>query len=311
MSAIRRAVERYLELRRSLGFKLEVQGFLLRDFATWCERHRASHLTVESALRWAQRPERVRPQQWARRLAVVRRFAIHLSASDRHTEIPPPDLLPYRPVRAVPHIYSEAEIRRLLQAARRLRSSSGLRAATYTTLLGLLVVSGLRIGEAVALDEPADVDLRSGVLTIRRAKFGKTRLVPLHASSTRALRGYLRIRDRVRASRPTPALFVGEHGQRLSTWSVRRTFNQLSREIGLRDPDARRGPRLHDFRHRLAVTTLLRWYRRGVDVERHLPRLVAFLGHGHLADTYWYLSAMPELMRCAAARLESLQETSP
>jgi integrase len=308
MSAIRRAVDQYLAMRRRLGFKLELHEFLLRSFAAYLEQQRARHVTTALALHWAQQPARAQPQQWARRLGVVRRFAVHLSASDPRTEIPPAGQLPYRPKRTAPHIYSDAEIERLLSAARQLRSPSGLRAATYTTLLGLLVVTGLRISEAVALDEPDDVDLRAGVLTIRRTKFGKSRLVPIHTTTTRALRRYARLRNGVHPARTTPAFFVGEHGCRLTVWTIRWTFNRLSRQTGLRGPADRRGPRLHDFRHRLAVTTLLHWYRRGVDVEHRLPRLSTFLGHGHVTDTYWYLTAVPELMHLAAKRLEPLEE---
>src|SRR5207247_2487486 len=183
-----------------------------------------------------------------------------------------------------------------------------LRVAPYTTMIGLFVVTGLRISEAVALHEPRDFDLCSGVLTIRRTKFGKSRLVPLHISATRALRRYVSLRNRIRPERTTPALFVGEAGRRLTVWAIRWTFNRLSRQTGLRGPADRCGPRIHDLRHRLAVTTLLQWYRRGVDVEQRLPRLSTFLGHGHVTDTYWYLSAVPELMRLAAKRLPPLEE---
>jgi integrase len=172
--------------------------------------------------------------------------------------------LPYRYQRRPPYIYQDGEIRQLLRAARHIGSATGLRAASYSTLIGLLAVSGLRISEAIALN---DSDLAEGVLTIRRTKFGKSRLVPLHPSTTRALRRYLRTRDRIRPRRPSEALFVGEQGRRLSEWTVRWTFNKLSRETGLRGPTDRRGPRLHDLRHRLAVNTLIGWYRRGVDVE--------------------------------------------
>jgi len=304
MSPLRKAIENYLSMRRALGFKLRLPAGMLREFASFLERERASHITTTLAARWATQPVGVQPAQWANRLGVVRRFARFLSASDPRTEVPPLGLLPYRYQRRPPYIYQDAEIRQLLHAAGRIGSASGLRAASYSTLIGLLAVSGLRISEAIALDDQ-DVDLAQGVLTIRRTKFGKSRLVPLHPSTTRALRRYRRTRDRIRPQRPSAALFVGEQGRRLSEWAVRWTFNKLSRETGLRGPTDRRGPRLHDLRHRLAVKTLIGWYRRGVDVEARLPVLSTYLGHGHVTDTYWYLSAVPELLRLAAERLEA------
>jgi integrase len=283
---------------------------MLRHFSSHLEQQRASHVTTELALRWAQQPAKAQPAQWANRLGVVRRFAQYLSASDPRTEIPPAGLLPFRYRRKQPYLYSDAEVRRLLRASRRLPSKTGLRAATYATLIGLLAVTGLRISEALGLED-RDVDLAAGVLTIRRTKFGKSRLVPLHPSTTRALRRYLRARDRIHPHRTTDRFFLDECGCRLTEWTVRRTFNMLSRATGLRGPTDRRGPRLHDFRHRLAVTTLVGWYRRGVDVERRLPVLATYLGHGHVTDTYWYLTAVPELLRLAADRLEGRGGSQP
>jgi len=310
MSALAKAVEEYLALRRALGFELRRSAGMLRGFARYLEQQGASHVSTELALRWAKQPTEAQPAWWASRLAVVRRFAQYLSASDPSTEIPPLGLLPFRYRRKPPYLYSDGEVRALVSAARRLASPTGLRAATYSTLIGLLAVSGLRISEAIGLDE-RDVDLASGVLTIRRTKFGKSRLVPLHASTTRALRRYVRLRDRIHRVRAWDSFLVGERGGRLNQWTVRWTFNMLSRATGLRGPTDRCGPRLHDFRHRFAVKTLLQWYRRGVNVERQLPVLSTYLGHGHVTDTYWYLTAVPELLRLAAERLESRGGSQP
>ena len=304
MSPLGQAVDEYLALRRGLGFSLRLPGAMLRQFAAFLEREGAPYITRELALRWAQQPANAQPSTWASRLSAVRRFAQFWSASDARTEVPPLGLLPHRYRRKPPYIYTEREIRHLIAVARQLPSATGLRSATYATLLGLLAVTGMRISEALALDRD-DVDWSKAVLTIRRTKFGKSRLVPVHPSTRRALRRYTRRRDRVHPKSTTESLFVSERGARLTQWTVRYTFNRLSRRIGLRGPADRRGPRLHDFRHRLAVNTLLRWYRTGVDVERHLPELSTYLGHRHVADTYWYLSAVPELLRLAAARLET------
>ncbi len=310
MTSIGKAVEEYLAMRRALGFKLRLAAGMLRDFASYLEHERASHITTELALRWAKQPAKAQPAQWANRLGVVQRFARYRSASDPHTEIPPLGLLPHRFRRKQPYIYSDTEIRDLLRAARRLPSTTGLRAASYSTLIGLLAVTGLRISEAVGLDD-RDVDCAEGLLTIRQTKFKKSRMVPVHPSTARALRRYLRLRDRLLPLRSTDGFFVSEHGRRLTDCTARWTFNKLSRETGVRGQTDRRGPRLHDFRHRLAVKALVQWYRQGADVEGRLPVLSTYLGHAHVTDTYWYLTAVPELLRLAADRLEARGGSQP
>jgi len=302
----RKAVENYIELRRGLGFKLlDAKAALLR-FASFLQRRRAPHITIALALEWAQQDKTVRPAEWARRLGMVRGFARHWSAHDSRTEIPPCGLLPYRPGRARPYLYSDDEIRKLLQAARRLPSAHGLRGPTYYCLFGLLAVAGLRISEARNL-QTEDVDLKNGVLTIRGTKFGKSRLVPIHPSTRKALSDYASRRDRFLAQHPA-TFFVSSRGTRLDGAEIRRTFYFLSRQIGLRGPSDSHGPRLHDFRHRFAVETLIQWYRSGQDVEKRLPILSTYLGHVHVADTYWYLSACPELMGLAVKRFEAYWE---
>lgn len=303
MSPLRRAVDEYLALRQALGFRLCRPAALLTQFAAFLEQEGAPYITRELALRWAQQPIHAQPAHWATRLGIVRRFAQFWRASDPRTEVPPLGLLPHRYRRTHPYIYTDREIQRLLKVARQLPSATGIRPATYATLLGLLAVTGLRISEALALNQE-DVGGPEALLTIRRTKFGKSRLVPLHPSSRRALERYARLRDRIYPRPHTDSFFVSERGHRLTQCTVRWTFNRLSRQIGLRGPADRCGPRLHDFRHRLAVRTLMRWYRAGVDVERHLPELSTYLGHTHVNDTYWYVSAVPALLRLAAARLE-------
>lgn len=311
MTTLRAAVQEYLTLRRSLGFKLRDAGTALLQFVTFMEQHRASSITSQLALAWAQQSPTVQPAEWARRLSVVRTFARHRRATDPRTEIPPDGLLPYRPKRARPYVYSDDEIRGLLRAALTLPGRSGLRPWTYHCLFGLLSVSGLRIGEARNL-EIQDVDLQAALLTIRGAKFGKSRLVPLHASTRHVLADYLARRARYWATRPVSSyVFVSNRGNRLDVGAIHRTFYALSRQIGLRGVSDSHGPRLHDLRHRFAVTTLLRWYRAGEDAERRLPILSTYLGHVHVSDTYWYLSAWPELMHAAMSRLERRWEGRP
>jgi len=311
MTTLPQSVQEYLQMRRDLGFKLKEAGKALPDFVRFMGQHRASYITQELALAWAQQPSNVQPAYWASRLCYVRQFARYRSATDPRTRIPPPGLLPFQPKRARPYLYSGAEIRSLLKAARGMRpryKGGKLRPWVYYAFFGLLSVSGLRVSEAQNL-ELRDVDLEAAVLTIRGAKFGKTRLVPLHASTCRVLAQYLRCRAHHWKRRAVSAhLFVSSWGHRLDGGDIRRTFYTLSRQIGLRGPSDHKGPRLHDLRHVFATNTLVRWYRSHQDPERKLPLLSAYLGHVHVADTQWYLSASPGLMREAMRRLEGRWE---
>jgi integrase len=305
MTSLAKAAADYVALRRALGFKMVEVGHRLADFIRFARQERTPCVTVDLAIRWAKLPATVQPATWATRLRIVRQFAEYLSTLDPRTEIPPRDLLPGRYQRKTPYRYEDDEIQRLLQAARRMRSPTGLRAWTYETLLGLLAVTGMRLSEVLALDR-RDVDLREAVLAIRQTKCRKQRLVPVHETTRVALLRYARARDRVHPRPKTEAFLVSEMGLRLNQYSVREIFVRLSRAIGIRTPIGRfgHGPRLHDLRHRLAVNTLMRWYRSGVDVERRLPILSTYLGHTKATDTYWYLEAIPELLRLARARVE-------
>ena len=236
---------------------------------------------------------------------MVRRFAQYASAVDPRHEVPPPDLLPYRFHRTQPYIYCDEEIVALIEAAQALPGITGLRPHTYATLFGLFVVTGVRANEPLRLNRD-DVDLTRGVLTVRGSKFGKSRYVPIHDSTRQVLRSYAAHRDRLCRNPHSPSFFLSERGTRVTEWALRWTFVKLSHQIGLRGPSDSHGPRLHDFRHRFAVNTLLRWYRCGVDVERHLPYLATYLGHAHVSDTYWYLTATPELLELAARRLDRI-----
>jgi integrase/recombinase XerD len=314
MTTLRRAVLEYLRMRRDLGFKLREAGKGLLDFVRFMERRRALYITQSLALAWAQQPSHTQPAHWAQRLAFVRGFAQYRSATDPRTQIPAKGLLPFRPKRARPYLYSDKEIRGLLSAALAVPyhcERGKLRPWIYHCLLGLLSVSGLRVSEARNL-EVQDVDLKAAILTIRGTKFGKTRLVPLHRSTCRVLAEYISRRNRHWRQRSVSSyLFVSSSGHRLDGADIRRTFYALSRQIGLRGPFDSHGPRLHDLRHRFATEILVRWYRSNEDPERKLPLLSAYLGHVHVADTQWYLSGSPELMREAMHRLEHRWEDRP
>jgi len=303
MNTLREALHEYLAMRRSLGFRLRRVAPRLVDFVTFMEQQHASYITVPLALTWAKQPADAQLPTWAQHLSFVRSFARYRRATDPRTEVPPEELLPFRPKRARPYLYSNREICALLRAAPRCQRQ-GLQPDTYYCLLGLLSVSGMRVSEVQNL-KLQDLDLNERVLTIRGAKFGKDRLVPLHPSTCRVLARYIERRRRLWAKRPVSSyLFVSSRGNRLDDGDMRRTFHAISRKIGLRGPTDRHGPRLHDLRHRFASMTLLRWYRSGEDPERRLPALSTYLGHVHWSDTYWYLSALPGLMREAVSRLE-------
>lgn len=291
----------YLQLRRQLGFKLRVPGILLRNFVRFAKQERASFITTKLALRWATRPANLKPVQRANRLGMVRRFARYLSVVDPRTEVPDQKLLPYRSHRRAPHIYREEDVLRLMEAAWRIYPATELTGTTCATLFGLLAATGMRIGEALGLDR-ADVDLDCGLVTVRRAKGNKSRFVPLHASTQQALRRYAAMRDGVHARPASPSFFVSESGTRLIHGTVNRWFLLVASRVGLRKPGDRRGPRAHDLRHYFAIRTLLRWYRSNTDVEVHLPDLSTYLGHVNVRDTYWYLSAVPELLMLATLR---------
>lgn len=310
MSPLHQSLDTYLALRRGLGTALVRPGAYLHRFVEFLDQEGASVVTTALALRWATATAAT-PATKAGRLDDVRRFAAWLSATDPRTEVPPRGLLLDRYRRRPPYIYSDEEIERIVHEAARLRSPAGLRAHTYATLFGLLAATGLRLSEALALDRD-DVDLSAGVLAVRRSKFGKSRFVPIHESVRRALQRYALERDRLAPRRAAPAFLLAEGGTRVTQCSARYNFVVVSRAIGLRPP-ARghhhgRGPRLHDLRHRLAARTLVRWYREGRDVERELPKLSAFLGHVHVADTYWYIEAVPELLQLATERATAARD---
>jgi integrase/recombinase XerD len=304
MKSLAQAVADYLALRRSLGFKLREYGDCLHEFVSFLEKNGSSHMTNKLAVEYATQRQDEKPVSWSRRLGIIRGFARYRFGADPKTEIPPIGLLRFRSRRARPYVYSQAEIRSLLQAALKIESPHKLQPHTYHCLFGLLAVSGLRLGEAINL-QPQDVDWSDGVLTIRGAKFGKTRLVPLHRSTLSVLRDYAGLRDKIFAGRVLPTFLVTSHGTKLEKTNLSRIFRELSRQIGIRKPGVRNGPRLHDFRHRFAIETLLHWYRSGDDVNRRMPVLSTYLGHANVSGTYWYLGSTPELITAASKLIET------
>jgi integrase/recombinase XerD len=293
-------VRDYLRLRRALGFKLRFEGVVLPQLVAYLADAGSATLTADLAIAWAGLPQGAKPIFLAHRLGAARGFAKYLQTIDPTAQVPPSGIWPTRSPRPAPYLWSMTDIGRLLDAARKLPSP--LRAATHETLLGLLAVTGMRVGEALGLERD-DVDLRGGVLLIREAKFDRERLVPLHPSTTDKLRGYADRRDRLIPTPRTRAFFVTGTGAPLRYSGVHATFVDLTTALGLRTTSVR--PRIHDLRHSFAVRTLVDWHRAGIDVGARMAVLSTYLGHVHPGGTYWYLSAAPELMELAAARLDT------
>lgn len=301
MNRLREQVADYLRLRRSLGYKLVEHERFLNQFLDYLETIQATTITAENALAWAKLPTGVSPRWHGVRLSAVRGFAAWARAFDPDIQVPPTGLLPMRTARATPYLYSDDQVRALMDAAAGLAPQ--VRAATFQTLIGLLVVTGMRAGEAIRADV-TDLDLDAGTLTVRGTKFGKTRLLPLHASVIEELRRYLAIRSAAALPGAT-ALLVLVAGTRLPYNNAQRVFKKLTAQAGIMPRSSACRPRMHDLRHTFAINSLLEAYRAGGDVGERLPLLSTYLGHTEPANTYWYLHAAPELLALAADRLST------
>jgi integrase/recombinase XerD len=304
MSALAQALGDYLRLRRSLGHELAEVARLLPGFVAYLDEQGAQTVTVQAALAWAQQSQTGGRMTTigSRRMTAVRGFARYLTGIDPGTEVPTLGLIPRRPRWRRPFIYSPTDIQRVMSQARH-SILQPLRAATYENLIGLLAASGLRIGEAIKLDR-GDIDWDDGVLLIRESKFGKSRLVPLQASTMQALGRYAELRDDLQPRSKESSFFVSLTRKRLLYAVVSPTFRQLIDSTGI-GAEAPSPPRLHDLRHTFAIRTLLGWYQDAEDVQVKIPTLSTYLGHREPSSTYWYLSTAPELLALAAARQES------
>jgi integrase/recombinase XerD len=309
MSTLSQIADDYLQLRRALGHKLDDAGRLLPRLVAYLEAIGAETITLEAALAWSEQPD-LRPDStiWARRLTVARGFARHLAGIYPHTQVPPVGMLPYHKHRRIPHLYSSADVAALMTQAH-LTIPSPLRAATFETLIGMLAVTGMRIGEAIRLDR-SDIDWGQSLAVVRASKFGKSRALPLQTSTVKALADYAQRRDKLQPSPKTGSFFVTATGKRLRYGDVQFTFQVLvsSAEIGLGSPVR---PRIHDLRHSFAVRTLVEWYRNGENVQTRLAWLTTYMGHADPRFTYWYLSASSELLALAAGRLNVSQGVQP
>lgn len=305
MTSLRQELDRYITIRRSLGYDLDTTSRVLRGFIAFVESQGVQHVSTDLFVRWQGAFGRASRQTWAARLGMVRLFANWLHGLDPKHEAPPQGLIPSRVRRSRPHIYSDGEIANIVATATELPSVYGLRGWTYSTLFGLIATTGMRISEALALDA-GDVDLEIGVLTIRRGKLGKARLVPIDSSVAVRLKSYADERDRLLGYAPVP-FFISDQGVRIGDCSARYNFALVSKRIGLRSPQRYgrhgRGPRIHDMRHSFAARTIISWYRRGLDPAHEMIKLTTYLGHGSTENTYWYIEAVPELLELASQRV--------
>lgn len=302
MNAFAQHAEEYLRLRQTLGHDLADAARLLPRFVSYLGSIGASNITVEAALAWVQRPDADPASSvWMRRMTVVRGFARHMSGIDPATQVPPLGLVTFRQRWRPPFIYSTVDIQKLMVAVEYVVPTP-LRAATIRTMIGLLAATGMRVGEVIRL-APADIDWGDGVVTVRDTKFGKSRQVPLDPTVAAALADYADLRRRY-VPQHTTTFFCSSRATPVIYTDFASTFGKLltSTGVGAQSPVR---PRIHDLRHSFAVRTLIRWYQAGEDVRALLPRLSTYLGHLTPGYTYWYLSASPDLLALAAARLET------
>ena len=308
MKTLGRHLKEYLALRRQLGFKFYVEGSHLGSFVRFARECGVKIITTKLAVRWATRPANIAQKQRAKRLGVVRGFAEYLQPLEPRTEVPSPKLLPARVFRPEPFLYTDNQVDQLIGAARQIDPQHPIKGLSLSTLLGLLAVTGMRVSEALALDRK-DVDLSDALVTLRHSKGNKSRLIPLHSSTVLALKEYARIRDELYPQPFTPRFLLWEGGGRLRYQVAWEWFREAACRAGLRPlSGGRGGPRIHDLRHRFAIRTLVNWYHGSADVDARLPELATFLGHGHVSDTYWYVSAVPELLALATRRWERAEK---
>ncbi|WP_208353217.1 tyrosine-type recombinase/integrase [Pseudaestuariivita rosea] len=306
MKTLTQRLDEYLALRRSMGFDLSFDERVLRKFTTFGDENGFHCISTPLFLDWKVNYGRADNNTWSHRLGMVRRFAFWLAEHDDQTEIPSSQLVTGRYRRRVPFIYAPIQIAEIVAEAGRLPSPYGLRAAIWQTLFGLIAVTGMRVNEALSLERD-DVDLDCALLTLRNTKNGKDRQLPINEDTAHRLVEYARKRDRL-VTQDSSRFFIQEDGQHAKDCAARYNFAQVSKNLGIRSPQAfnrhGHGPRIHDLRHTFAVHTILDWFRDSRDIEAEMYKLSTYLGHSEPKHTFWYIEAVPELMQLAAARAE-------
>lgn len=306
MTSLTSHLKNYLSVRRSLGFDLSFDERVMRQFTKFADARGADHVTIDLFFQWKDNYGSANNNTWSKRLSMVRIFVAWLQGIDPRNEVPPAGLIPGKLRRCRPYIYTDEQIAEIVTEAARLSSPYGLRGWTCSTIFGLIAVTGLRISEAIALDEK-DVDLDEAVLTVRNGKNGRSRFVPISTCTVNRLSLYRAERNRLLGESPS-SFFLLEGGQRPGDCCVRYNFAVVCQRIGLRDQQDfnkhGKGPRIHDLRHTFAVRTMMDWYLKGLDCDREMLKLSTYLGHAKPEYTYWYIEAVPELLGLAAERAE-------
>jgi integrase len=306
-ATMKHLVQEYLDERRGLGFALEVPGSQLMAFAHFADAlgHRGP-LTCQLITSWARdEAKRATPLTWARRLGIIRPFAAHRARVEPGTYVPEANTFGRSRRRLAPHLYTDQEIVDLLAVASRLKGT--MRPATYRVLFGLIAATALRVSEALRL-ECADVDLDAGMLTVRQTKFAKSRLVPLHPTTIRALKHYLAIRQRHLPTVSDGPFLASAKGTALARSTVHRVFAQLRDQLGWTARGSHAVPRIHDLRHTFICRRVQLWREHGTDIDNAMEALSTYVGHAKVSDTYWYLTAAPDLMSVAGRRFEQFVE---
>ena len=303
MTSLSDRLSGYLDHRRRFGADMTSVGKVLKPFVDFADAEGAERVTTDLVLRWKETFGSAGPNTWGTRYPVVRSFANWLHGIDDRSEVPPKGLIPWRGTRPRPWICSDEEIGRIVAAAAALPSPSGLRGATFSTLFGLIAATGLRVGEALGLDD-RDVDAGNATLAVRCGKNGRGRVIPVTRCVVDRLQAYQGFRSRVVGHAGSGALFQVESGRRTKVDNAERNFRKVGQAVGLRrpPPGRRRGPRIHDLRHTMASRTILDWFRQGRDVDAEMYKLSAYLGHAGPSGTYYYIEAVPELLALASER---------
>jgi len=300
-------LQRYLTIRRNLGYELYTEERILKRFVSFLESKNEKHITAGLFLEWKQVFGIASQSTWARRLGIIRLFASWLYSLDKHHEIPPQSLITSHCRRKQPFIYTDDQISSIVETASLLPSSNGIRSITYPAFYGLVSVTGLRISEAIALNDQ-DVDLENGIVTVLNGKNGNDRILPITECTNNQLKEYTRKRDRLLGYTPDP-FFVSDDYIRLTDCAVRYNFAVIGKMIGLRTEQPFHkhgvGPRIHDLRHTFAVKVMIKWYKEDKNIDQEMLKLVNYLGHKKLTHTYWYIEAVPELLALASQRAEN------
>ncbi len=303
MIKLKTAVDKYIQLRQSLGYKLRCEKYILYDFVRYMKKEKTDVITIDHAITWAKSRKNAKKARWSCRLSAVRCFSKYYKIIKSESQIIPDKILSFKYERKAPYIYTDKDVINILNACNSLYPKNPIGKYTYKTLLGLISVTGMRISEAIALQED-DINFKDKYITVNKSKFNKSRIIPVSDSVIKELKKYQKKRDNYLPEIKKSSFFISVKGGRPYYSTVQKDFRKIIDSAGLNPKVGGRRQRIHDFRHTLAVRVLLMWYRNGDNVSQKMPILSTYLGHVEPRDTYWYLSAVPELMKLTSQKLE-------